>query len=49
LRIKFGFTPEAQIEKLMLHTGELIDSVALIEKNDRIYLQMKIVKQERDS
>lgn len=49
LRKKFGFLPGAQISKLILQSGELIDDVSLIEKNDRILIEMKILKQEGTS
>lgn len=42
MRKKFGLAPQAVIHRLLLQTGELIDQIALIERNDRILVELKI-------
>ena len=46
LRKKFDLALEAQIKRLLLSTGEIIDNVNLIERNDRIQIELRVVKQE---
>ena len=43
LRKKFGMAPEAQIKRLLLSTGEVIDDVCFIERNDRIQVEIQIL------
>ena len=41
IRVKFGIKPEARIGRLLLcPTGEIIDDVNLIEKNDKIEVEL---------
>ncbi len=41
IRIKFGIKPEARIGRLLLcPSGEIIDDVQLIEKNDKIEVEL---------
>ena len=41
IRCKFGIKPEARIGRLLLcPTGEIIDDVQLIEKNDKIEVEL---------
>ncbi len=41
IRVKFGIKPEARINRLLLcPTGEIIDDVDLIEKNDKIEVEL---------
>ena len=35
--------PEAQIRRLMLKTGEVIDDVCFVERNDQIEVELRIV------
>ena len=46
LRKKFDLAQEAQIKRLLLSTGEIIDNVNLIERNDRIQIELRVVKVE---
>ena len=45
LRLKFGIAKQAQIKRLMLQSGELINSIEFLEKNDRVLVELQIVKQ----
>ena len=47
LRKKFELAKEAQIKRLLLSTGEIIDNVNLIERNDRIQIELRLVKHDR--
>ena len=49
LRKKFGMAPEAQIKRLLLSTGEVIDHVCYIERNDRILVELRIIKSHAPS
>jgi hypothetical protein len=41
VRAKFGIKPEAKISRLLLcPTGEIIDDVELIERNDKIEVEL---------
>ncbi len=41
IRSKFGIKPEARIGRLLLNpSGEIIDDVQLIEKNDKIEVEL---------
>ena len=46
LRKKFGMTQEAQIRRLTLYSGEVIEDVSYFERNDRILVELRIVKPE---
>ena len=47
LRKKFELAKEAHIKRLLLSTGEIIDNVNLIERNDRIQIELRLVRSER--
>ena len=41
IRVKFGIKPEARISRLLLcPTGEIIDDIELVERNDKIEVEL---------
>ena len=42
VRKKFGLAPQAHIHRFLLQSGELIDDIVLMERNDRILVELRI-------
>jgi hypothetical protein len=46
LRERFSISPRAEIKRLILLTGEIVDSVELLEKGDRVWVELRIISNQ---
>ncbi len=42
LRLKFSISPAASINRLILLTGEIVESTELLERGDRVWIELRV-------